>query len=319
VKVGEVLNGRGGMPRIKAVLVGVDVYENPDVPPLHGCVNDVALVRQILKQYVGVPNEDIRVVVNRRATKANIVHRLRRMTSEAAQGDVLVFYFSGHGSQIRDRDGDELTDWLDELICPYDMDWDRGTYIVDDDLDVLFAELPPGVVLEMVLDCCFWGATPLEVLTEPPLPVAEPGLRYLPPPLDIASRTEGDEPQLDYHAFSGCHCFEDRNVLWAASAEGQPAAEDLLDGHVHGVFTYWGCRFIAANIEKLSEGQYSRGELLEDLRAYIHSLGYAQSAELAAPPELWATGPFTRAADLTGGRRSGIARRQWTGASRSSP
>jgi hypothetical protein len=278
--------------RIKAVLVGVDFYQRTDVPPLLGCVNDVALLRRILKECFAVPNEDIRVVVNERATKANIVHRLRTMVREAEAGDTLVFYFSGHGSQIRDRDGDELTDWLDELICPYDMDWDRRTYVVDDDLDVLFAELPPDVVLEAFVDCCFWGAGPPELVIEPPLPAPEAGVRYLPPPLDIAARLHGDEEQLRYHALSGCHCFTGRNVLWAASAEGQPAAEDLLEGHVHGAFTYWVCRFIEANLDRLWHWSYGRGELLEDLRAYMHSVGYVQSAELSAPPELWATGPF---------------------------
>jgi hypothetical protein len=308
---------------IRAVLVGIDVYERSDVPPLLGCVNDVALVRRLLKEYFGVPNEDIRVVVNERATTANIMHRLRKMVRDAEEGDTLVFYFSGHGSQIRDRDGDELTDWVDELICPYDMDWDRGTYIVDDDLDALFAELRPGVLLEVFLDCCFWGASPGVFVAEPPVrPVLQSreGVKYLPPPLDIASRTDGDEEQLHYHSFAGCHCFADANVLWAATAEGQTAAEDILDGHVHGAFTYWGCRFIEANFERLRHENYSRGELLEDLRTYMHERGYAQSVELAAPPELWATGPFTQAADWDPlrGRRA-ASRRARTGGSRSSP
>jgi len=277
--------------RIRAVLVGVDVYERSEIPPLRGCVNDVALVRRILKQYCGVPNEDIRVVVNERATKANIMHRLRTMMQEAEEGDGLVFYYSGHGSQIRDRDGDELTDWLDELICPYDMDWDRGTYILDDDLDALFAELPPGILLEAFFDCCFWGAGPRELDPGPqPLPLRT-DVRYLPPPLDIASRAEGDEEQLQFHAFSGCHCFTQRNVLWAASEEGHLSAEDYFDGSAHGVFTYWGCRFIEENLAT-GRRDYSRQQLLEDVRAYVHSVGYAQVPELYAPRELRAAEPF---------------------------
>ena len=174
------------MKRIRSVLVGVDVYERPDIPPLSGCVNDVSLVRRTLKGF-GVPNEDIRVVVNERATKANIIHRLRTTVADAEPGDVVIFYFSGHGSQIRDRNGDELADSLDEIICPYDMDWDRKTFILDDDLDELFAEIPPDVVLEAFIDCCFWGATPR---------VLDPDVRYVAPPIDIAFRVEGDEADL---------------------------------------------------------------------------------------------------------------------------
>ncbi|MGZ6673976.1 MAG: hypothetical protein ACXVFM_16660 [Solirubrobacteraceae bacterium] len=52
---------------------------------------------------------------------------------------------------MRHRNGDELTDGLDEVICPYDMDWDRRTYILDDELDEIFADLSPEVLLEVVL------------------------------------------------------------------------------------------------------------------------------------------------------------------------
>lgn len=60
--------------------------------------------------------------------------RLGWFTKNAKAGDYLVFHYSGHGSQIRDRDGDELNDNMDELICPYDIGWD-DTFITDDDLN----------------------------------------------------------------------------------------------------------------------------------------------------------------------------------------
>ena len=282
------------MARIRCVLVGVDAYERSEVPPLSGCVNDVALVRRILKQCFGIPNEDIRVLVNERATKANIVHRLRQAVRDSEDGDVIGFYFSGHGSQLRDRDGDELTDRLDELICPYDMDWDRGTYILDDDLDAIFAEVPPGVLLEAFFDCCFWGAGPRQLEAEPRPQALRADVRYLRPPLDIAARAEGEEDELHYHSFHRCDCFTGRNVLWAASREGQPAAEDYVEGRGQGVFTYAGCRFIEANAPRIWERGYSREELLEDLRAYMSSLGFVQSAELTAPAALRRVGLFMR-------------------------
>jgi hypothetical protein len=285
--------------RIRSVLVGVDVYEHPDIPPLAGCVNDVALVRHTLKG-LGVPNEDIRVVVNERATKDNIMHRLRVTIADAEPGDVVIFYFSGHGSQVRDRNGDELADSLDEVICPYDMDWDRKTFILDDDLDELLSEIPDDVVVEAFVDCCFWGATPR---------VLDPDVRYVAPPVDIAFRAEGADVDVHYHGLSGCQCFTGKNVFWAASSEGQPAAEDLLEGRAHGVFTYWGCRFMEANAERILSHQYSRHELLEDLHAYLRSLAYEQSPELWAPWELQLAPPFLPrelpVADGVGSRSAG--------------
>ncbi len=270
------------MKRIRSVLVGVDVYERPDIPPLSGCVNDVSLVRRTLKGF-GVPNEDIRVVVNERATKANIIHRLRTTVADAEPGDVVIFYFSGHGSQIRDRNGDELADSFDEIICPYDMDWDRDTFILDDDLDELFDEIPSDVVLEAFIDCCFWGADSR---------VLDPDVRYVAPPVDIGFRVEGDEDQLQYHGLADCDCFRGRNVFWAASSEGEPAAEDYLEGRAHGVFTYWGCRFMEANAERILNHQYSRQQLLADLHEYLRAHRYEQSPELWAPWELQIAPPF---------------------------
>jgi hypothetical protein len=280
------------MTRIRAVLVGVDEYERSDIPSLHGCVNDVALVRMLLKQYFQVPNERLRVVVNQRATKANILHRLDDMIQRAEPGEVLVFYFSGHGSQIRDRDGDELTDGLDELICPHDMDWDRRTYILDDDLDAIFASLPSDVLLEAFFDCCFWGAGLRELTPEPAPQSLRADVRYLPPPLDIASRAEGDEERIDIHRLRACDCFSDRNVMWAAAQEGEACAEDYIEGRANGIFTYWGCRFIAENIERVDRHSFTREELLEEVRAYLHTLGYAQTPELSAPDELRAGTPL---------------------------
>jgi metacaspase-1 len=286
------LNGGEPMTRIRAVLVGVDEYERSDIPALRGCVNDVALVRLLLKRYFDVPNEDIRVVVNQRATKANILYRLEHMIQRAEAGDVLVFYFSGHGSQIRDRNGDELTDSLDELICPYDMDWDRETYILDDDFDALFASLPPDVLLEAFFDCCFWGAGPRELSPEPRPQSLRGDVRYLPPPLDIASRADGDEERIEIHHLRGCNCFAKRNVMWAASQEGQASAEDYIDGTANGIFTYWGCRFIAENIERVDRDSFTREQLLEEVRGYLHALGYVQTPQLSAPDELRAASPL---------------------------
>jgi metacaspase-1 len=285
------VNARVPETMIRAVLVGIDQYERPDIPTLRGCVNDVALVRGLLKEYFAVPNERIRVVVNERATKANILHRLVDMIQRSEPGEVLVFYYSGHGSQIRDRDGDELADAVDEVICPYDMDWDSKTYIVDDDLDRIFATLPSDVLLEAFFDCCFWGAGPRGL--GPDAPPLRRDVRYLPPPFDIDARRLGEEDALEVRRVQeGTWAAADRHVAWGASREGQEAAEDYVEGRANGVFTYWGCRFIAENIERVDVESYTRAQLLDDVRRYLHMLGYVQTPELSAPSDLREAAPL---------------------------
>jgi uncharacterized caspase-like protein len=126
----------------KALLVGINKHNIPDAN-LNGCVNDVTNVRDILLSYFGFNASDVRVLV-------------KWLVNKATDGDSLLFHYSGHGSQVTDRDGDELKDKMDEILCPHDMDWD-GNFIPDDDLGKLFENLPNGVNLEVLLDCCHSG------------------------------------------------------------------------------------------------------------------------------------------------------------------
>src|SRR5512133_2285422 len=105
----------------KALLVGINKYRLPG-SALQGCLNDVTNMRHMLLTYFGFTVEEIRVVVDERATKNAIIERLEWLAEGARPGGRLVFHYSGHGSQIRDRHGDELKDRMDEILCPYDMD-----------------------------------------------------------------------------------------------------------------------------------------------------------------------------------------------------
>ena len=121
----------------RALLVGINKYRIPG-SDLSGCVNDVTNMNDILLKYFGFATKEITILVDERATKKNIVDRLKWLVDKAKGNDRLLFHFSGHGSQIVDSDGDELKDRKDEIICPHDMDWD-GTFITDDDLGKIFA------------------------------------------------------------------------------------------------------------------------------------------------------------------------------------
>ncbi len=152
----------------KALLVGINKYRIPGAD-LNGCVNDVTNVRDILLKYFGFTVKDIRVIVDERATKKNIISRLHWLVDNAKEGDCLLFHYSGHGSQIVDRDGDELKDRMDEILCPHDMDWD-GNFISDDDLSKIFKNIAKGIRLEILLDCCHSGTGTREMVAIKGLP-----------------------------------------------------------------------------------------------------------------------------------------------------
>ena len=155
----------------KALLVGINRYPDPR-NELKGCVNDVRQMAETLKSRYGFPGDgNMRILTDARATTKAILDGLAWLTAGASPGDSLVFHYSGHGSQVPDRNGDETTDRLDEILCPYDLDWDHP--LTDDDLAAACANVPQGALLTVILDCCHSGTGLREFCPRPaPLPPA---------------------------------------------------------------------------------------------------------------------------------------------------
>jgi len=262
----------------KALLVGVNEYREAN--DLYGCVNDVLDVHFSLRSLFNFQTKDIRVLTDTRATKRGILHRLEWLVDGAEPGDTLIFHFSGHGSQIRNRNGDdELEDGLDELICPYDMNWDEGTYILDDELNQIFAPVPEGVLLEVFLDCCHSGSGLREMGLTPPhnSNTENPTFdRYLAPPADLFLRFSGEEDNLKPKGFvRGFHDRENtHHILWAGCEDKQTSADAYINGRYHGAFSYY------LNSHLRQNPNVTRNDLLTKVRASLTHNGYSQNPQL---------------------------------------
>ena len=256
----------------KAVLVGINKYKMAG-SDLSGCVNDVTNVRDVLLKYFGFAAKDIRVVVDERATKKNIMARLAWLVGKAKKGDCLLFHYSGHGSQIADRDGDELKDKMDEIICPHDMDWD-GTFITDDELGKVFKGAPSGVSLEVLLDSCHSGTGTREMTGIAGLPQElsfKP--RFLQPPVDIACRA--DEDMEVRKLLRGSNTMN--HVLFAGCRDNQTSADAYIGGAYNGAFSYYFCKHL-----RDAQGNVTRGELIKRVRASLKFNGFSQVPQLEA-------------------------------------
>merc|ERR1712063_186934 len=90
------------------------------------------------------------------AVKAEILEGCKWLVAGAKSGDSLFFHYSGHGVQVKDTSGDEEEDGFDEAICP--ADFRASGVIVDDDLhEIMVKNLPEGVKLTALMDCCHSG------------------------------------------------------------------------------------------------------------------------------------------------------------------
>ena len=250
----------------KALLVGINDYKQ--INDLSGCINDVTNVRDVLLKYFGFTVPDVRLLVDSRASKDNIMARLKWLVTGVKKGDMLVFHYSGHGTRIRDRDGDELKDHMDEAICPWDTIWDGGL-ILDDDLYNVFKGLPAGVNLEVILDSCHSGTGTREFLAMKDMKV-----RYLPPPVDIECRAEDG---LKIKTFTSPE-KPLNHILWAGCRNTQTSADALIGNTYNGAFTYYFCKHI-----RDTQGKIDRDELLKRVRASLRHEGYSQVPQLEVP------------------------------------
>lgn len=260
----------------KALLVGINKYQLPG-SDLQGCVNDVTNMRHMLLTYFGFTVEQIRVIVDERATKAAIMERLQWLVKGAKAGDRLVFHYSGHGSQIRDRHGDELKDRMDEIICPHDMDWE-GNYIIDDDLGAIFSRVPKGVNVEVFLDSCHSGTATREIIAVENSAIGIIGKhRFLKPPVDILCREKDDLP---VHRLLRGNPVPVTHVLFSGCRENQTSADAMIQGSYNGAFTYFFCKHM-----RDANAELTRAEALKRVRASLRFNKYDQVPQLECPAE----------------------------------
>jgi metacaspase-1 len=211
----------------RALLVGIDEYEMPG-SDLNGCVNDVEDVYDLLVNNYGFKPDNVRVLTNERATKQSIMERLQWMISVSEPGDEAIYYHSGHGSQVRDRSGDELTDYKDECLITHDHDWDNP--LIDDDIANFFKQKKEGAFLTMVCDTCHSGTMSRSFGEATP--------RFIAPPFDIEARSIGRELNcMSIGARSGSEKLQG-HILLSGCKEYQTSKEIRIGRETRGVMTY---------------------------------------------------------------------------------
>jgi hypothetical protein len=115
----------------KALFIGINYFRTSS--ELRGCIADVRNVHDWLIANYGFKEICILTDDSKdprgQPTRQNIINGMDWLVRGAQPGDAFFFHFSGHGSRVKDTNGDEADGW-DETICP--VDYDRAGMIVDD-------------------------------------------------------------------------------------------------------------------------------------------------------------------------------------------
>lgn len=141
----------------KALGVGIIVYRDKTAPPIHGCENDVHDMAEFLVEQCGFDESNIRLLTSSRATRDEILSRIKWLFRDLQKGDRALFYYSGHGVRmpLRDAAGDVYR--VNEAICPTEFDWTPETAITDVEFLNIFRGIPSGVRFYWISDCCHAG------------------------------------------------------------------------------------------------------------------------------------------------------------------
>ena len=148
--------------RKRALLVGVNTYPNSArFTPLQGCTTDVLLQRELLVHRFGFHPNDICILsddTRDKPTRANILNAFEEhLIKPSHEGDVVVFHFSGHGSQVAESDSPDGDD-LNSTFVPTDAANDTGN--VNDIMGRTLYLLTSALKTEHfcgVLDSCYSG------------------------------------------------------------------------------------------------------------------------------------------------------------------
>ncbi len=146
----------------RALLIGVGRYAQFE-EKLNGVSLDIGMMREFV-HLMGFKSHEIKVLEHEHASAANVYNAIENWLINGVRADDRVlFYFSGHGSQIPDENDDE-DDQFDEVLLLYDtvLAEKRGQQtlngvLLDDHLNHMLARMKSRNIL-VILDACHSGS-----------------------------------------------------------------------------------------------------------------------------------------------------------------
>ena len=141
----------------KALLVGINYYNTSS--QLNGCIDDIQNMRNMLidAYHYGVSDivmlrDDVSTPAMQ-PTRVNILAQMRSLIAESSGLEEIWIHYSGHGSQIKDTNRDEVSG-LDSVLVP--VDYNSQGFIVDDELFNLIKLIKCRAIL--LFDSCHSGS-----------------------------------------------------------------------------------------------------------------------------------------------------------------
>jgi len=258
----------------KALIVAIDDYGSSHFN-LHGCLNDAREWKRVLTELAGVPCANIRELLDKDATKKNVLADLRWLF-DAEPADRLYFVFSGHGSWgvHRTDDGNVVAD---ECLLLTD-----NTQFWDDWLATKSRESAAERQI-FVIDACYSGGMDKDGPGGQGSKSVPPSA---PPPQGAARKHFGD-------SFAGAGKADEageqtiKGVLFAATSEDETSPPPSEETENLSPFTFAVIRVLKAQGNKLPLKAIHAGAA-----NVLEETGFTQQPTLKGAPALMCEAVF---------------------------
>lgn len=136
--------------RSRALLIGINEYEKAS--PLSYAVNDAEEMRSALMNDLGFPLENVVLIKNQEATKANILRAYFRFAGDGVEvDDRIIVFFAGHGHTIRGARGEV------GFLVPHDGDPNEISTLIKWSELTAGSELIRAKHMLFIMDACYGG------------------------------------------------------------------------------------------------------------------------------------------------------------------
>lgn len=268
-----------------ALLVGIDNYVAP-VTSLQGCVNDITVMKEYLNERFDKEGYKLHLLtlLNEQATRQCIIDGFRKHLCQARSEDIVLFCYSGHGSQeLAPQEFWHLEpDHLDETLVCYDSRSEGGWDLADKEIAKLISEVAEqNPHITVIFDCCHSGSGTKDPLQKTGVRRVSTDKRLRPLDSFIFSLSELEQLSASRSAnfkeySTGWKIPKGRHVLLAACRDYEEAKEYYGDDNKHrGSFSY----FLMDTLTK-ANGNLTYRDLFGRTNALVRSKVTDQSPQL---------------------------------------
>lgn len=216
------------MPKNHGLFIGINDYKGTQ-NDLFGCVNDANDWHALIAPTCSTTS----LLLNGQASRAGILNGISNLLRKLGRGDTGIITYSGHGTWIPDRNGDEA-DRRDEALVGADLQ-----LILDDELFTILSKRTAGTNIFFVTDSCNSG-TVYRMFNPFPESQFAPRVRFLPP--EKLPLAEADHARAARVASTRLRIkpptIVANTVHYAGCLETQYSYDAVFNNRPSGAFTY---------------------------------------------------------------------------------